>query len=415
MKDRDLIEDFIAHLTYEKAASPHTLTAYGKDILKWLRMQGIDPDDGEAVAEYIGSVDKRMARKTVIGFTELGDSPRTIHRRMSAIRSFYDYLLKQGEVKTNPFATVQPPKSRKSLPPFVDAATLTDHIETLYKFFDESVEAGASDLWKRLEDAFVTDLLFQTGMRRAELVSLTLPSIDMAQCQMKVLGKRKKERIIPFGALLLEKIKLYLRYRQEWHPETDRLIVNKKGAPVSEEYVYTVVRRALAPLEQYTKKNPHVLRHSFASALLNDGADLISVKELLGHESISTTAIYTHTTFEELKRMYNAHPRAKKRNKVMKLRVQHTNFEATEKLIQYTEKKVGKLEKFYADIINAEVLLSVEKPETNHNKSAKITLVVKDDNLFAEKVADTFEEAVNQACEALEKQLDKYKDKVRGK
>ena len=152
-------------------------------------------------------------------------------------------------------------------------------------------------------------------MRRAELVSLTLPSIDMAQCQMKVLGKRKKERIIPFGALLLEKIKLYLRYRQEWNPLTDRLIVNSKGVPVNEGYVYTVVRRALAPLEQYTKKNPHVLRHSFASALLNDGADLMSVKELLGHESISTTAIYTHTTFEELKRMYNAHPRAKKETK----------------------------------------------------------------------------------------------------
>lgn len=315
MKVQDIIEDFTAHLAYEKGASSHTLVAYRGDLVKWLRMQGIDPVDGEAVVRYINAVDKRMARKAVIGFAEQGDAPRTIHRRMSAIRGLYDYLLKQGEVKSNPFATVQPPKSRKSLPPFVDAATLTDHIETLYLFFEEGLEVGSSDVWNRLEDAFITDLLFQTGMRRAELVSLTLPSIDMAQCQMKVLGKRKKERIIPFGALLLEKIKLYLRYRQEWNPLTDRLIVNSKGVPVNEGYVYTVVRRALAPLEQYTKKNPHVLRHSFASALLNDGADLMSVKELLGHESISTTAIYTHTTFEELKRMYNAHPRAKKETK----------------------------------------------------------------------------------------------------
>ena len=226
VKDADIVEGFIAHLAYEKGASRHTLSAYRGDILKWLRMQGVDPDDGEAVSAYMAGVDKRMARKAIIGFTDQGDSPRTIHRRMSAIRGLYDYLLKQGEVKANPFATVQPPKSRKSLPPFVDAGTLTGHIVTLYKYFDEGVEGGAADVWQRLEDAFVTDLLFQTGMRRSEAVALTLSDIDMDRCQMKVLGKRKKERIIPFGALLLEKIELYLRYRQERNPLTDRYPVN---------------------------------------------------------------------------------------------------------------------------------------------------------------------------------------------
>ncbi|MDO4771669.1 tyrosine-type recombinase/integrase [Porphyromonas sp.] len=308
-----IISDFITHLRYERAASAHTLKAYQGDIEKWLKIQGVDHKDNDKVMTYVKQVDKRTARKSVLMFADGGDSPRTIHRRMSAIRSLYDYLLKLGEVSFNPFTAVQPPKSRKTLPPFVDANTLSSHIETLYRDFEESVDGDADESWRMLEDAFITDLLFQTGMRRAELLSLALSDIDMERGQLKVLGKRKKERIIPFGTLLLEKIKLYLRYRDDRNPTTDLLIINTKGTPVREKYIYDVVRRALAPLEHYTKKSPHVLRHSFASALLNDGADLMNVRELLGHESISTTAIYTHTTFEELKRMYNAHPRAQKK------------------------------------------------------------------------------------------------------
>lgn len=292
--------------------SPHTLTAYSGDLRHWLSSASVALDDTEAIRAYIQSVDKRSARKMVLHFAQQGDAPRTIHRRLSSIRALYQYLLKQGIVESNPFGTVQAPKAQQTLPPFVESETLTQHIQTLYDIFESIPDESEIDKWHRLEEAFVIDILFQTGMRRAELLSLYLSDIDLAQCQLKVIGKRKKERIIPFGALLCEKIKLYLRYRQGWTPHTDTLLINRHGQPVREGYVYRVVRRALGTLEQYTKKNPHVLRHSFASALLNSGAELINVKELLGHESVSTTAIYTHTTFEELKRMYNAHPRAKK-------------------------------------------------------------------------------------------------------
>lgn len=306
----DTLAAFESYLKYERNASPLTIRAYLTDIRKWLEVHEVEPQVREAVKDFVQSCDKRTARKSVLRLSESGDSPRTIHRRLSAIRTLYDYLLKTGAVERNPFATVSAPKSSRPLPPFVNAGTLTRHIEHLYELAETLPEPKT-----RLDEygkAFVVDLLFQTGMRRSELASLTLDGIDLGQQTIKVLGKRRKERIIPFGALLLEKIKLYLRYRDEVNPVTDILLITPKGDAATVAHIYNMVRSALAPLEQYTKKSPHVLRHSFASALLNDGADLMNVKELLGHESISSTAIYTHTSFEELKRMYNAHPRAQK-------------------------------------------------------------------------------------------------------
>ena len=221
-------------------------------------------------------------------------------------------LLHCRKVEHNPFKAVQVPKDGQYLPTFVNADLLTRHIERLYKEAEEEpTSEGKRVAWQR---AFVVDLLFQTGMRRAELLGLHLEDIDTTKGELKVLGKRNKERIIPLGPLICQKIDLYLGYRSP-KVETEVFLLNDEGKPAKADYVYKVVKEALAPLPQYSRKSPHILRHSFATAMLNNGADLMSVKELLGHDSISSTAVYTHTTFEELRKMYNAHPRSRESSK----------------------------------------------------------------------------------------------------
>ena len=305
----DLIQDFIDYLTYERGASPHTIAAYRRDLEIWGETCGVEP-----VPEALRAIDLRSARRQAMQLMQRGDSPRTVHRRLSSLRTFFTYLLKQEVVESDPFSAVQLPKMERSLPPFVDADTLVSRIDRLY---------GDAETAEREEDrdhlfliAFVTDLLFQTGMRSAEVRSLQLTDIDRPGQRLRVIGKRNKERHIPFGPLLDQKIALYLSYRdRRTRPEETHFLTTERGTPVSASQLYSYVREALEPLSGYSRKSPHVLRHSFATALLNDGAGLMSVKELLGHEEVSTTSIYAHTTFEELQRMYRAHPRAHKPHK----------------------------------------------------------------------------------------------------
>lgn len=401
------VKEFLEYLRCERAYSPLTLEAYGRDIREWMRMEGLDEGAEDA---FIRGVTVRHARHVAMEMMRRGESVRTVHRRLSALRGLYRYLRKRGEVEQNPFAAVQLPKSGKPLPPFVNARILIRQIERYYQDARES--DGQEDRSEAFIKAFVTDFLFQTGLRRAELTGLDLKDVDCSQRVIRVTGKRNKQRIVPYGELLSRKINLYLQYRQQVAVSSEEaFLVSPSGKRATPGYVYTVVHEALVPLEQYTKKSPHVLRHSFASGLLNGGADLMAVKELLGHESISTTSIYTHTTFEELKQMYNAHPRAQKNVQTMNIRIQSQHFTASSQLEEYAQKRVSKLEKFFADILNAEVVLQVVKPETTGNKKARVALAVKGTELVAEKQADTFEEAVTLCCEALEKQLEKYKEK----
>lgn len=305
----DMILDRYEHyLKFEKNLSDLTRRAYLDDIDLWLELEGVDKENQEALMEFLCAIDTRRARKSLIKLMETGDASRTISRRMSALRSFYNYLYKLKVVAYNPFARVRVPKTSQPLPTFINTDVLTKRIEEMY---DDSRQCEKREeglkIWKQ---AFIVDLLFQTGMRSAELRSLQISNIDLANHNIKVLGKRNKERIIPIGPFISEKIKLYLSYRVPKKLGEPLFLLNEAGEPASDVYLYEIVHSALLPLEQYSRKSPHVLRHSFATALLNEGADLMSVKELLGHESISSTAIYTHTTFEELKKMYNAHPRA---------------------------------------------------------------------------------------------------------
>lgn len=309
-----ILDDFKEYLRYEQGSSEHTILAYGTDIDKWLELEGYHEStadaQGASLTAFLRGVDNRRARKSAMKLMQSGDSARTSHRRLSALRTFYRYLLKRKVVEHNPFAAIQMPKMAKELPTFVNADALVEQIERLYE--DGREAEDPKDRAKSREMAFIVDLLFQTGMRSAEVRGLKVSDVDLVTCQLKVLGKRKKERIIPFGERLKDEMEEYLRYRASIECDGDAFLVTEKGKPVTSGYLYALVRKALSPLEQYSKKSPHVLRHSFATALLNDGADLMSVKNLLGHEGIGTTSIYTHTTFEELKKVYKAHPRAKK-------------------------------------------------------------------------------------------------------
>lgn len=299
-------ELFIDYLRQERGYSPHTIAAYRRDMEVWREVCGV-----ELTEESLGAIDLRAARRMAMQLMERGDSARTVHRRLSAIRSFFTYLLKRGIVERNPFEAITLPKVERSLPPFVNAGTLSRRIDELYRDAEEAEQPEERDRIFLL--AFVTDLLFQTGMRSAEVRGLLLEDVDRSGRRIRILGKRRKERYVPYGSLLDEKIGLYLSCRGRWAlPEEKHFLVTPQGKPVSANRLYRLVEEALAPLPGYSRKSPHVLRHSFATALLNDGAGLMSVKELLGHEEVSTTSIYAHTTFEELKRMYRAHPRAHK-------------------------------------------------------------------------------------------------------
>lgn len=305
-------ERYRRYLTYEQAASELTIQAYLSDLEQWLIIEGQEPSDDAALEALVRQTDTRTARKSLLKFMEAGDSARTVRRRLASIRSFYRFLLRQELVHTNPFHSVRPPKGGKELPTFLNADALTQRIGELYTEAKEDAEnpKREKELWVQ---AFVVDLLFQTGMRSAELCGLRTTDIDFTAESVKVLGKRNKERIIPLGPGILEKIAVYLNtYRTPADLAEPAFLVNTRGTPATHSFLYRIVTQALEPLTQYNHKSPHILRHSFATALLNGGADLMSVKELLGHEDVATTSIYTHTTFEELRKNYQAHPRNRK-------------------------------------------------------------------------------------------------------
>lgn len=304
-------ERFRRHLVYEQGASAHTVRAYLTDLKKWLTSEGLDPEDDAALEELVRRTDTRSARKSLLRLIETGDSPRTARRRLASIRSFYKFLLRQELIDTNPFHAVRPPKGARELPTFLNANALTRLIEETYlQARDATAPSEEKGLWIR---AFIVDLLFQTGMRSAELCSLRTADVDFGAKTLKVLGKRNKERLIPLGPGILERIRKYIStYRTPADPSEPILVVNTRGNAATHSFLYRIVTQTLEPLTQYNHKSPHILRHSFATALLNGGADLMSVKELLGHEDVSTTSIYTHTTFEELRKNYQAHPRNKK-------------------------------------------------------------------------------------------------------
>ena len=385
------IEMFLRYLRYEKNYSSYTALFYRKDLEQFVAFRSSLRSDADEMP-----VESDDVRNWIISLSEQGLSPRTISRKISTLRSYYKYVQGKGECEDNPVVGVKLPKARKKLPSFVRPDTMEQLSVT-----DEA--GGTRSKFAQLRNKLIVTMLYETGMRRVELIGLKDAAVDNTVCEMRVLGKRNKERIIPYGARLQQDIARYRKEREARAGSSETFFVRDDGSPLYAQLVYRVVREQLSAISTLSKRSPHVLRHSFASAMLNEGAGINSVKELLGHSSLASTEVYTHITFEELKQSYKrAHPRAEKKEDIMDVRIQAIHFDATAQLESFIQKKVSKLSRFHEGIMEAEVTLKVVKPETAMNKEASLKLLLAgNEDLFSSKVADTFEEAIDLAVEAL--------------
>jgi len=289
-------ESFLSYLQYEKRYSAHTILSYDCDLKQFFEF--LSKNENSIAIEDIGFKD---VRKWIVFLMNDGKSSRTVNRKLSSLKSFFKYLLRNAVVTLNPMDRVVGPKQAKKLPGFV-----AEHAMQILR------EIDFGEGFEGVRDRLVVEMFYQTGMRLSELMNLKYYSFDRATSLVKVLGKRNKERIIPINKSLEKLLDEYLELRNITFGEGNGfLFVTKKGRPVYEKLLYRIVTKHLSKITTLSKRSPHVLRHTFATHLLNNGAELNAVKELLGHSNLSATQIYTHTTFERLNTIYKqAHPRA---------------------------------------------------------------------------------------------------------
>jgi integrase/recombinase XerC len=290
------IQSFLNYIEFEKRYSRHTLESYTNDLLQFDAF--LKPYEKE-VAQAI-HID---VRNWMVSMMEQKITPRSINRKISTLKSFYKFLMRRGEIKKSPLAKVQTPKTSKRLPVFVELPG----IEKLLK--DTEFAEG----YEGLRDKMIIELLYGTGMRRSELMNLKETDFDSYNSQIKVLGKGNKERIIPVHNQLTASIKNFIEEKRKYVPtqQDNFLVVNENGKKLDAPTVYSCVNKYLNLVTTVDKRSPHTLRHTFATHLMNNGADINAVKELLGHSSLAATQVYTHNTIDKLKNIYKqAHPKA---------------------------------------------------------------------------------------------------------
>lgn len=290
------ISNFCDYLQHQKRYSQHTLTAYKKDLTQFQNFLL-----SEYELENFQEVKPSFIRSWIVSLIEQEVTPRTINRKISSLKSFYRYLLKNKLTTTNPLLKVVAPKTSKRLPVFIKES----EIENLFTniAFKEGYEG------KR--DQLILELFYATGTRLSELIELKINSINLHNKTIKVLGKRNKERIIPISNTIIELLEVYLKIREELSSKEPYLFLTKIGKKLYPKLVYSIVNSYLSQVTTASKKSPHVLRHTFATHMLNNGADLNTIKELLGHANLSATQVYTHNTIEKLKNIHKqAHPKA---------------------------------------------------------------------------------------------------------
>ncbi len=294
-----MITKFLTYLTVERHYSALTVEAYRKDLLHFCdhMQQTMEEFDPRTITE--GDIKEWM-------ITQLDDglNTRTVRRRLSAIRSLYKYLLRVGYTTFDPTTRIISPKTNKPLPVFYKESEM-ERAQLAEEFADDFVS---------VRDNLIIEILYETGMRRAELLALDDKDISFAEKQVRVFGKRRKQRIIPLGEHLLELIATYQNYREEATERSDdAFLVSEKGKRLSANALYNIVHERMSEVSTLHKQSPHVLRHTFATTMLNNGADINTIKTLMGHASLAATQVYTHTTFEQVKKEYaKAHPRMKK-------------------------------------------------------------------------------------------------------
>jgi len=289
---------FIQYIKFEKRFSSHTVLAYESDLDQFFRYAKNTYD-----TESPEDVNHSMVRSWIVSMMEQKITPRSITRKITTLKSFYKFLLRNGDIAANPMQKVQAPKISKRLPVYVEEPNM----QLLF------TEIDFGEGFIALRDRLLMELFYATGMRLSELVNLADADFDMGNSQLKVLGKRNKERIIPFADTMKTQVKQYLdaKESQNFPERSAHFFVDEKGRHIKAKQPYHIVNKYLKQVTTINKKSPHVLRHTFATHMLNNGADLNSVKELLGHANLAATQVYTHNTIEKLKKVYKqAHPRA---------------------------------------------------------------------------------------------------------
>ncbi len=297
-----MLDNFLTHIAAEKRYSPLTVKAYRSDLEQFSKYlhENFEIDN-------LLQANSTIIRSFVVFLVEKDVAAFSIRRKISCLQSFYKYAVRSGLISSNPAASVPLPKTPKHLPVFVEESKMKEITQDI----------PATDNYKELLNFIVLEMFYATGIRAAELISLKDIDVDIAQRQIKVLGKRNKERIIPIPKMLCEQIETYRELRNTTacrdlkNLEISTFFTNQNGVALSYNYVYRLIHSSLRKHTSLSKCSPHVLRHTFATHILNEGADLNAVKELLGHSSLASTQVYTHNTIEKLKQSYKkAHPKA---------------------------------------------------------------------------------------------------------
>ena len=290
------IKSYLDYLSFEKRYSPHTVVSYQNDLEQFFSYLISQYD-----SPLLHDIKPIFVRSWLAELKGNQLEAKTINRKASTLKSFFKFQMKIGVLAATPMTTISALKTNKRLPEFVQE----NHLETLFNHVE------FTDDWNGWTKRLVLQLFYASGMRLSELINLKASQLDIYQSQIKVLGKGNKERIIPISNELLLALKTYVEDKPIKLPEVLNLFTNTKGKPLQQRVVYGFVRENLSLVTTIKKKSPHILRHSFATHLMNHGADLNAVKELLGHSSLAATQVYTHNTIEKLKDVYkNAHPKA---------------------------------------------------------------------------------------------------------
>lgn len=295
-----MIESFLQYLQYEKSYSSHTVSSYHTDLLQ---LQQFLANNGHEFDPQ--TIDSETIRSWLMELRDSGLSARTVNRKLSTLKTFYHFLFKQGLASKDPTAKISSQKKTKKIPSFFSEKDL------------DAAFANTENLsnFEACRNQTIIETFYQTGIRLSELINLKDTDIDFHRNSIRVFGKRSKERIVPFGESLKDTLQTYIAQRnKETERTTPYLYVRTNGDKLYPKLVYRIVHETMSAVSTQSKCSPHVLRHTFATTLLNHGADINAVKKLLGHANLAATEVYTHTTFEQLQHIYEqAHPRAKKR------------------------------------------------------------------------------------------------------
>lgn len=293
----DKKESFFQYLVTEKRYSQHTVRSYKNDLDQFFLW--VSPRELADKPEDISAV---HVRAWMVSLLENGYSPVSVHRKVSALRAFFRYMRRHGMSTGDPMAKIILPRRSKTLPVFVGEESLENLLDN-FQFGDN---------FSGIRDKTIIEMLYLTGMRRSELIGLRSEDVDLSSGVVRVMGKRNKERVIPLISSFVKSLEVYLNARKEGgFALASWFFVTARGNKMYDKSVYNIVKRYLSMVTTVEKKSPHVLRHTFATHMLNHGADLNSIKELLGHANLSATQVYTHNTFEQLKKVYKqSHPRA---------------------------------------------------------------------------------------------------------